>query len=139
MTTSFPRWPKDKVSVLLVSPDKAIQNELEEIFKSTGWVLEHARSYEEVSKILDAESTPSIVLCEDKLPDGEWQDILTLTESCGSELIVATHPDNTRLWSEVLNLGGNDVLLKPLRKEEVCEVIAGTWRYWKRKQRKTKM
>ncbi len=36
-----------------------------------------------------------------------------------------------RLWSEVLNLGGYDVLLKPFEPGEVLRVVNSAWTCWK--------
>jgi hypothetical protein len=38
-----------------------------------------------------------------------------------------------RLWSEVLNLGGYNVLAKPLNMKEVFHVVGLAWMLWKQR------
>jgi DNA-binding response OmpR family regulator len=67
----------------------------------------------------------SIVVCESDLPDGTWRDIL---ERLGGSperpfLIVTSRVADERLWAEVLNLGGYDVLAKPFNARETRHVL----------------
>jgi len=65
-----------------------------------------------------------LVICEQDLPDGSWKDILDAiaTESDPPSLIVTSRLADDRLWAEVLNLGGYDVLAQPFDREEVRRV-----------------
>jgi len=66
------------------------------------------------------------VLTEAHLPDGRgWKDILRKLERTPNPppLIVTDRLANEALWSEVLNLGGYDVLAKPFEKREVLHVV----------------
>jgi FixJ family two-component response regulator len=42
-------------------------------------------------------------------------------------VIVAAHHADDRLWMEVLNLGGYNVLAKPLLEQEVFRMISNAW------------
>ena len=44
-------------------------------------------------------------------------------------LIVAAHLADNRLWAEVLNEGGHDVLAKPYRATEVLQSITSGFRW----------
>ncbi len=126
--------------MLLVSSEEKAQEELRDIFQKTKWALRRVSSYEETAKELKKDP-PSVVICEEELEDGKWQDILVLVEECGSPLIVAAAynddvVNNGHLWSEVLNLGGYDVLARPLDNEEVFRIVAGAWRYWREKKKR---
>ena len=46
-------------------------------------------------------------------------------------LIVTDRLADERLWAEVLNLGGYDLLLKPFDPEEVLRVVNSAWTSWK--------
>jgi DNA-binding NtrC family response regulator len=74
----------------------------------------------------------SVVVCDAVLPDGDWREVMTALETMADPalLIVASHLADNRLWAEVLNEGGHDVLAKPFRAEEVlrCVVSACRWR-----------
>jgi DNA-binding NtrC family response regulator len=46
-------------------------------------------------------------------------------------LIVTDRLADERLWAEVLNLGGYDLLLKPFDPEELLRVVSSAWASWK--------
>jgi DNA-binding NtrC family response regulator len=71
----------------------------------------------------------SVVVCERDLPDGTWRDILEQLGSAPGRplLIVISKMADERLWAEVLNLGGYDVLAKPLNAEEARHVLLTAW------------
>jgi len=73
----------------------------------------------------------SIVLCEQKLPDGDWKQVLKELQNMLDPplLIVTSRLADSTLWAEVLNLGGYDVLAKPFREKEVLWTIATAHRY----------
>jgi DNA-binding response OmpR family regulator len=67
----------------------------------------------------------SIVVCERDLPDGNWRDILERIDATPNRpfLIVTSRIADERLWAEVLNLGGYDVLAKPFNDNEARHVL----------------
>lgn len=82
------------------------------------------------------ERAVSIVICERDLPDGTWKDILQALDTLSDRpfLIVMSRLADDHLWVAVLNLGGYDVLLKPLDDKEVTRSIASAWRNWSQRQ-----
>ena len=50
------------------------------------------------------------------------------------KLIVSSRLADHRLWAEVLNLGGFDVLMTPFETEEVLRVTSSAWSEWGSKQ-----
>jgi DNA-binding response OmpR family regulator len=66
-----------------------------------------------------------VVLCDRDLPDGSWKDVLATTSSLATPppVIVTARFANERLWAEVLNLNGYDVLTKPFDADEVMREI----------------
>jgi DNA-binding response OmpR family regulator len=70
-------------------------------------------------------NTVSVIVCESVLEDGTWRDLLEYTRACADAppLIVTSRLADEHLWSEVLNLGGYDVLAKPLSDQEVRHVL----------------
>jgi hypothetical protein len=63
----------------------------------------------------------SVVICEDTLQEGTWRDLLDALNEIHSvpRLIVTSASAEPRLWAEVLNLGGYDVLAQPFSRDEV--------------------
>lgn len=78
----------------------------------------------------------SIVICERDLADGTWKDILQALNTLSDRpfLIVTSRLADDQLWVEVLNLGGHDVVLKPLDHKEVARSIHSAWRNWSQRQ-----
>jgi DNA-binding NtrC family response regulator len=75
-----------------------------------------------------------VVVSEPDLPDGGWKELLSrlIDEGHPSTLVVLSHQANERLWSEVLHLGGYDVLPKPFDKADVTRALALAWQQCKR-------
>jgi DNA-binding response OmpR family regulator len=65
------------------------------------------------------------VICDDVFADGTWRDLLSdlQGEQEAPPLIVYSRMADNRLWAEVLNLGGRDVLIKPFHAPEVSRVV----------------
>jgi DNA-binding response OmpR family regulator len=74
-----------------------------------------------------------VVICEKDLPDCTWQEILEELAALKHPppLIVTSRLADERLWAEVLNLGGYDVLMKPFDPVEVVRVVSLAWRHLK--------
>jgi DNA-binding response OmpR family regulator len=74
----------------------------------------------------------AVVICERELADGNWYDLLECALKLDRPplLLVMSKQADERLWSEVLNLGGYDVLLKPFDRSEVTRVVSMAWRQW---------
>jgi DNA-binding NtrC family response regulator len=72
-----------------------------------------------------------VVFSESALPDGTWKDILNRIGFMERppQLVVTSRLADAYLWSEVLNLGGFDVLAKPLNEKEVRQVLEAISRY----------
>ena len=77
-----------------------------------------------------------VILSECQLPDGNWKDVLSRLAPVPDRprLIVFSRHADDRLWAEVLNLGGFDVLAAPFRKEELVFAIGSDWLDWQNEQ-----
>src|SRR5437773_904104 len=96
-----------------VRPRDEDHRSIEAILRRSNWTLYTARTVAEALRLL--QSTPAaVILCEPKLPDGSWRDLLEALS--GSEhpprLILTSDIVDERLWAEALNLGSFDLLLK---------------------------
>jgi DNA-binding NtrC family response regulator len=115
--------------ILSVSRRQTDHTVLRRIIDDTQWRLTSAASCREAfEKLCDA--YPLVVFSDSSLPDGTWKDIFELLsrfDEPHSFLVVASSLADERLWSEVLNLGGYDVLMKPLIEAEVRRVLDSIW------------
>ncbi len=106
--------------LLLVSHQADDRRFLGELLPYPEWRLRFARSPREAQFLLQNNDI-SVVVCEERLPGGGWQDILPCLS--GEKLIVTSRAASERLWAEVLNLGGFDVLAKPWDRFEVLRSL----------------
>jgi len=127
------------IAVLSVSPAEEDHFHLQDIFSSP----ERTR-YTDLAFTLTAKSTIaaakgalqrgriSIVMCEHDLSPGSWKELLDFTERLPSPppVIVTSRVADERMWAEVLNLGGYDVLARPFNNEEVIRTVTSAWSLW---------
>ena len=126
------------VHVLALLPTCDDQASLSEIFRHSNWTLHFVEGLGQTKAMID-ELAPGVVISDCTLPDAGWQDVLCELQRRDVEptLIVASRLADERLWGEVLNLGGYDVLATPFRAQEVVRSVSIAWRYWWEKLRAT--
>jgi DNA-binding NtrC family response regulator len=123
--------PNPKVPVLLVSPYLDDHDRLPEILNQPHWSWQKSFACSH-ALMGQAAQTPAIIFCEREQSDGSWQDLLgwALNMKQPAQLIVCARHADERLWAEVLNLGGYDLLTKPFDPEEVQRVTFAACRAW---------
>jgi DNA-binding NtrC family response regulator len=137
MATTYPTsLEAHRVSdlVLLISPDAEDAVFMREIASSLGCRLESASDWHEAELALQRDVF-RVVIAERDLHDGNWRDVLSCLErySYNPLLVVVSRLADERLWAEVLNLGGFDVLAKPFAQEEANRVIDYALISWKQR------
>jgi DNA-binding response OmpR family regulator len=129
--------PDKVVTVLCISAHDSDHHSLGHLFSHTKWTLLEARSREEAVRLLRARPVP-VVVCDCGLPDGGWKDVIE--EAAGLPhppvVIVTSRLADDSLWSEVMNLGGYDVLEKPFNHSELVRVVSLAWLAWKDQRRR---
>jgi DNA-binding NtrC family response regulator len=82
--------------------------------------LDRAQSLRQARNMLETRSY-RVILTSALLPDATWLDVL---ETAGPVPVIVTDPQaDARLWSEVLNRGGYDLLAQPFYAPEVRRVL----------------
>lgn len=119
----------ENITLLAICPNQEDRRSLETIFDHDGWTIQEAPSLREATPLLGG--GPSLILCEKDLPDGTWKDVFrkALDLDKPPPFVVVSRLADERLWAEVLNLGGFDVLLKPFERSEVRRVMGMALRY----------
>jgi DNA-binding response OmpR family regulator len=120
-----------KYLVLLVSPNEEDHWALIHILRPAGWAVDTASTCAEAVRSLATEAAP-VVIVERQLPDGNWRTVLNqlMRMEFPPKLIVTSRLADERLWAEVLNLGGFDVLAQPFCAAEALRCISSAWRHW---------
>ncbi len=117
----------EPVTVLVVA-SKTVLEQLRQILTHTRWNMSAASTVAESTEFLRRQASV-VLVCQVVLPDGNWRDLLTHTLRLSVPpplVVVAPHADE-RLWMEVLNCGGYNLLGQPLRDSEVFQVISHAW------------
>lgn len=111
------------VPLLVVSSDDLDHSTLQVILRRDCQLHRAAGRREAVSLI--RQLRPWVVICDQLLADGDWRDLLAdlQAEPHGPPLIVSSRLADDRLWAEVLNLGGYDLLSKPFSPAEASRVV----------------
>jgi len=114
----------EKITLLAVDPNGEDCQSLLAILSASEWTIQRASSFREAT-ILMHESVPDLIVCERDLPDGSWKDVFREAEGERNHppVVVVSRNADERLWAEVLNLGGYDVLLTPLETNEVLRTV----------------
>lgn len=105
---------------------------LRKMLSQSDWEVRFVRTVHEALTVL-RERPAGVLLSESHFSDGRsWKDLLDELQWLESPpmLIVTDRLADYRLWAEVLNVGGYDVLLSPLQPAEVLHVVNAAWQAW---------
>src|SRR5215510_13553382 len=110
----FPQLGDRKARLLSISDNLDDHKGLNRMIDHKLWQLFTANTCRTGIRRLQKEV--EVVFCECSLPDGSWKDVLNRIAFMVKQpqLVVTSRLADAYLWSEVLNLGGFDVLAKPL-------------------------
>jgi DNA-binding response OmpR family regulator len=119
------------VSALLVGEFADERLLLREIFRNCGWRLFEASDRRRALQALERNPV-RVVITETSLPSGDWRKVLRDLRKLPvpPQLVVTSRLADDHLWAEVLNIGGFDVLARPLDRDEVERVVASASRHF---------
>lgn len=125
-------------AILLVSPFEQDHVSLGQMFHRSAWKLSGALTCGEALSHMQKHVVP-VVICERDQTDGIWTDFLedAALATYPPAVIVASRLADERLWAEVLNMGGWDVLAKPFETKEVIHCVSSAWRQWDYRRRQS--
>ena len=129
--------PQSVIRILQVTPSETDHAFLRSILQHPNWQVHRVQNCSDASAFI-LRFPLSVVLSEAILPDGGWKEILEQTRHSLDvpNLVVTSRLADDRLWAEVLNLGGWDVLSTPFETAELLRVLfaASASRLWLRHQ-----
>jgi len=134
----MPQLEDFAVSALLVGEFATDRLLLHDIFRVRGWRLFEARDRRRAIHCL-VRNPVQVVIAESEPAGWNWKRILRHLRRLAPapQLVVASRTADDYLWAEVLNVGGYDVLIQPLERDEVERVVASARRHYDEKPRKT--
>ena len=121
--------PKSSLPLLIVGASEGDHSSRQALGHCQGRE-QYVRSCREARQLLQKTSV-QVVICERDLPDGSWRDVLesAATLQDPPAVIVTSRLADDRLWLDVLNAGGYDVLAKPWDGREARRTIALARKY----------
>jgi len=119
------------ITVLSVSPEPEDHRALYAIIRHSKWTLLEASGLASALSLIDRHDI-AVILCERDLTPGSWTDILKYVNSLRQPpaVVVTSRLADERLWAEALNLGAQDVLVKPYDRNEVVHSVKLAWDHW---------
>jgi DNA-binding response OmpR family regulator len=119
------------LSALMVGEFETDRLLVYEVFRERGWRLFEACNRKKAMSYLEQHRV-QVVVADCGVPGWNWKNILQDLRRLAPapQLVVSSRTADDCLWSEVLNLGGYDVLARPLERDELERVVAGARRHF---------
>jgi len=78
----------------------------------------------EARRMLETQPVQAVVT-DTVLPDGDWRRVLEIVEQVRRkiEVVVCSRLGDSKLWLDVLEQGGYDVLVQPYQREEIKRIV----------------
>ena len=116
---------------LAISPFEEDLLLFQRMFDDAGWELLTAHTRRQAMAEL-SRSGIAVVICERHLIDGNWKDVLSRLAPILNppRLVVVARRSDPELWTEVLNMGGFDLLSAPLHEVEVAYTVGSAALDW---------
>jgi|ERR1051326_283055 hypothetical protein len=115
---------------IYIAPGDRNYADLDRIFKAMGWKLFRADTWQR-ALLLPLARCATHFFYDHAPRDRSWVAALSAINSLPSApaFILTSRLGDERLWAEVLNLGGYDLLLEPFDSFEVTRVVAAARKY----------
>jgi DNA-binding NtrC family response regulator len=115
--------------IVFVSRSRADCRTLREVAGLTSQSVVCCNDVQEAREAIHQYS-PKIVVCEAHVREnGKWQELLEDAHAAKSPMIVVSRYADERLWAEVLDLGGFDVLALPFDRDELRRALSSALRH----------
>ena len=135
--------PSSNPKTILVGggSENQLGNCLQEVFRHAlfryfNWSMRQLQTCQQALAFLRQNPLPLVISwCE--MPDGNWKDLLRQLPLLTKPplLAVSYQPTGRCFWSEVISLGGYDVLVKPFGAQDVFRLVSLAWENWKDRNR----
>ena len=113
-----------KIKAMLVMAQERRQPLLDAL-ESCGIEVLAVRNCNEARRMLGTHPLVQAVVTDTRLPDGDWRQVLEIVEQGRRkiEVVVCSGLGDAKLWLDVLEQGGYDVLVQPYQREEIQRIV----------------
>ena len=117
--------------VLTISPVAGDWTDARRVLSRTDYPLAFARDVDRARKIL-SELPVAVILIEADELGSSWREVLAELDAPGRapNVVVMTRCASERLWVEVLDSGGFDLVAKPVTDRELWSAVDGAMAAW---------
>ena len=79
----------------------------------------------EARRMLETQPMVQVVVTDARLHDGDWRRVLEIVDQGHRkiEVVVCSRLGDPKLWLDVLEQGGYDVLVQPYQREEIQRIV----------------
>jgi DNA-binding NtrC family response regulator len=115
----------DKVTALLIFHQTTPLSDIEAALEKLAIRTKHAQTLAEARHALSRVNPPLLAFTESKLPDGNWSDVLSLSQSASSpvNVIVVGREIDTRLYASAIEIGAFDFIAPPFEAVDLAHVV----------------
>ena len=133
----MPQSNPKTILVLGSSKEDQLGNCLQEVFRHAlfryfNWSMRQLQTCQQAFAFLRRNPIP-LIISWSEMPDGNWKDLLRQLALLTRPplLTVSYQPTGHYFWSEVMSLGGYDVLVRPFSAPDVFRMVSLAWENWK--------
>src|SRR5437899_11870433 len=115
--------PHNIKAMLVMAPER--RQPLLDALESCGIEVLPVCDCNEAHRMLETHPLVQVVVTDATLPDGDWRRVLEIVEQGRRkiEVVVCSRLGDPKLWLDVLEQGGYDVLVQPYRREEIKRIV----------------
>jgi DNA-binding NtrC family response regulator len=115
--------PHNIKATLVVAQER--RSTLVEALESCGFDVLPVCDCHEARRMLEAQPAVQVVVTDARFHDGDWRRVLEIVERGRRkiEVVVCSRLGDPKLWPDVLDQGGYDVLVEPFQHEEVRRIV----------------
>jgi DNA-binding response OmpR family regulator len=136
LTDWFKKWkaprraPEGRLKILALSMFLEDRFVLERLGRQHDWELQFTSSPREGLK-LSSQSHFELILCDRDQPGYPWREVMYRLAACSprSCIFLVSPVSDDHLWRDVLQQGGYDVLIRPLREESALHAVEAVLRF----------
>jgi len=114
-----------EVTALLIFHQTKPYNDVEAALQKLAISTKRARTLAEAGQILSNVNPPLLAFTESKLPDGNWADVVSLSERAASavSVIVVAQEIDTKFYASAIEIGASDFVAPPFDTLDLAHVV----------------
>lgn len=122
--------PEGRVRILVLSMSFEDRILLQRLGKQHDWELRFTYSPREGFN-LASRCHFQLILCDHNQPGYPWREVMDRLAACSpqSRILLVSPVNDDYLWRDVIQQGGYDVLLRPLREESALRAVQASSRF----------